>query len=241
MNRIPLYLGHEHECPYLEARTARMAFISPDGLLRQSDFGLLVANGFRRSGDLVYRTYCHSCSDCVPVRIPVADFQPDRSQRRIARNNAGLLVIERPANFDEAHYQLYVRYLRARHPDSNMGQAAPEEYISFLSNNRFEGTRFFEFREDNTLLAVAVVDILDHGLSAVYTFFEPEAKSRSLGTFAILWQIREAQRRGLGWVYLGFWIRKCRKMAYKSRFRPLEHRIGTEWIRVADESPFTGC
>jgi len=217
-----------------------MAFISPDGLLSQSDVGLLVANGFRRSGDLIYRTYCHSCADCVPVRIPVADFEPDRSQRRIARDNANLRVIERPALYDEVHYQLYVRYLRARHPDSNMGQASPGEYFSFLGNNRFECTRFFEFREDNTPLAVAVVDILDHGLSAVYTFFEPEAKGRSLGTFAILWQIREAQRRGLGWVYLGFWIRECRKMAYKSRFSPLEHRVGTEWIRVAGESPFSG-
>jgi len=235
MNQVPLYLGHEHECPYLPGRTARMAFIPPDLPLSQSDFSLLLANGFRRSGDLVYRTYCESCAACVPVRISVADFQPNRAQRRIARGNAGLRIIEKPAEYDDEHYRLYLRYLQSRHPESNMGQCSAEEYVGFLGNVRFEGTRFFEFRDNDNLLAVAVVDMLDHGFSAVYTFYAPDAQSRSLGTFAVLWQIEEAQRRGRGWVYLGFWVKKCRKMAYKSAFRPLERLVGREWIRSAEQ------
>jgi arginine-tRNA-protein transferase len=170
------------------------------------------------------------------VRISVADFQPNRAQRRIARGNAALRIIEKPADYDDEHYLLYVRYLQARHPESSMSQCSAEEYTGFLGNVRFEGTRFFEFREDNNLLAVAVVDVLDHGFSAVYTFYAPDAQSRSLGTFAVLWQIQEAQRRGLGWVYLGFWVKECRKMAYKSGFRPLECLVGREWIRFAWES-----
>ena len=236
MNQVPLYLGHEHECSYLAGRNARMAFLPTDLPLNQSDFSLLVANGFRRSGDLVYRTYCEACTACVPVRISVAEFQPNRAQRRIARANVGLRIIEKPAEFDDEHYQLYLRYLQSRHPDSSMGQCTVEDYIGFLGNIRFEGTRFFEFREIDSLLAVAVVDVLDHGFSAVYTFYEPHLQSRSLGTFAILWQIEETRRRGLGWVYLGFWIKECRKMAYKSSFHPLECMVGKEWIRCSDQS-----
>ncbi len=239
MKRLPLYLGHEHACPYLEGQTARMAFIPPDLTLSLPDYSLLVANGFRRSGDLVYRTCCVSCAACIPVRIPVAEFRPNRSQRRIARLNRAVRVIEKPAGYDDAHYQLYLRYLQVRHPESDMAKASPEDYFNFLGNIRTEGTRFCEFREDGTLLAVAVVDVLDHGFSAVYTFYAPDIQSRSPGTFAILWQIQEAHRRGLDCVYLGFWLAGCRKMAYKSGFRPLERLIGAEWIHVRDQSPFS--
>jgi hypothetical protein len=112
MNQVPLYLGHEHECPYLPGQTARMAFMPPDLPLSQSGFSLLVANGFRRSGDLVYRTYCESCAACVPVRISVADFQPNRAQRRIARGNAALRIIEKPAEMSALKVPAFSNFAR---------------------------------------------------------------------------------------------------------------------------------
>lgn len=229
MKTVPLYLGHDHVCPYLPDRTARMAFVDPDLPLDRSGFSLLVANGFRRSGDLVYRPHCATCSACVPVRIPVDRFRPDRAQRRIAQRNSDLRVIERRASFDEAHYRLYLRYLRSRHPDSDMGDATPEDYWRFLGHPLWEDTRFIEFREADRLLSVAVVDGLDDGFSSVYTFFDPDESRRSLGTGAILWQIEEVKRRGGAWVYLGFWVADCRKMAYKSGFRPLELLTDKGW------------
>ena len=237
MNSLPLYLGHAHACGYLEGRVARMACVSPDWPMSPAGYSLLAANGFRRSGELVYRPWCEGCAACVPVRVPVAHFQPNRSQRRIARRNAGLQVIERPAAFDPAHYRLYIRYLQARHPGSDMGQAGPEDYLACLGSARFDGTRFVEFSESGRLLAVAVVDGLTDGFSAVYTFYEPGEAGRSLGVHAVLWQIEEARRRGLGYVYLGFWVAESRKMAYKAGFRPIERFTGREWVVLEPNRP----
>jgi arginine-tRNA-protein transferase len=156
-------------------------------------------------------------------------FQPNRTQQRILRRNAGLQAIERPAVYDEAQYRLYVRYLAARHPDSAMGDASPRDYLQFLGNPRWEGTRFIEFREADRLLAVAVIDQVIDGFSAVYTFYEPDEARRSLGVNAILWQIAEVKRRGGFCVYLGFWVAECPKMAYKSGFRPIEILTGNRW------------
>jgi leucyl-tRNA---protein transferase len=232
MTRLPLYLGQEHACGYLAGWTARMACVPPDWPMTSRLFSQLVANGFRRSGDLVYRPWCDGCAACVPVRIPVETFQPNRSQRRIAKRNADVRVREKPAEFDAAHYRLYCRYLQARHPDSEMGQAGPEDYLQFLGNQRFEGTRFCEFSEAGRLLAVAVLDELDDGWAAGYTFYEPGEERRGVGTFAVLWQIAEARRRGLHYVYLGFWVAESRKMAYKAGFRPIERFTGSGWIEL---------
>ena len=230
MNSLPLYVGHEHECAYLPGRTARMAMVPPDFPLNRELFSILVANGFRRSGELVYRTYCQDCAACVPVRVPVERFRPNRSQRRVQRLNAGLQVVEKPPEFDASHYALYRAYQRGRHPGGDMGQGTPGDYMDFLGNTRWEGASFFEFREQDRLLAVAVADQLDDGFSAVYTFYDPAETRRSLGTFAVLWQINEALRRGLQHVYLGFWIQASSKMAYKSGFRPIQIMTPSGWV-----------
>lgn len=230
MNSLPLYVGHEHECAYLPGRTARMAMVPPDLPLNRELFSILVANGFRRSGELVYRTYCQNCAACVPVRVPVERFRPNRSQRRVQRLNAGLQVVEKPPEFDASHYALYRAYQRGRHPGGDMGQATPEDYMDFLGNTRWEGTRFFEFREHGRVLTVAVADQLDDGFSAVYTFYDPAETRRSLGTYAILWEIDEALRRGLQHVYLGFWIQASPKMAYKSGIRPMQILTPSGWV-----------
>jgi arginine-tRNA-protein transferase len=198
--------------------------------LDASTYSRLAEQGFRRSGDLVYRPHCLLCAACVPVRIPVARFAPDRSQRRVWRANADLAVNSMPAEFDEEHYRLFRRYLAARHDDGGMADSSPEDYAGFLCS-RWADTRFVEFRSAKELLAVAVVDRLETGLSAVYTFFDPGHAERGLGTLAVLWQVGEARRLGLDWLYLGFWIEDCRKMSYKQHFRPLEARIGEQWRR----------
>jgi len=159
----------------------------------------------------------------------VAQFRPNRGQRRIQRMNAGLEIVLKPARFEEPHYRLFKRYLDARHSDGHMAESSAEDYIHFLACGWAE-TGFYEFKRGDQLLAVAVTDYLADGLSAVYTFFDPDLPARSLGSYAILWQVAEAKRRGLDWLYLGFWISDCRKMSYKNSFRPLQALIGENWV-----------
>lgn len=229
MKSIPLYISYEHDCDYLPGRRAQMAYVSPREAMDVDTYSWLATRGFRRSGDMIYRPHCPSCSACIPVRIPAARFRPDRSQRRIQRMNADLEVELRPARFDEAHYRLFMHYLNARHADGQMAESSPEDYIRFLACTWAE-TGFYEFKLGDRLLAVAVTDFLADGLSAVYTFFDPDFRARSLGTYAIMWQVAETKRRGLDWLYLGFWISGCRKMSYKNVFRPLQALVDEDWV-----------
>jgi len=180
----------------------------------------------------VYKPHCEQCSACVPLRIPVAEFRPDRAQQRVWRRNRDLKVDSLEAAIRPEHFALYKRYLEARHPGGGMDTSGEPEYAHFLLNP-WGRTHMLAMHAADRLVAVAVTDELEDALSAVYTFFEPELPRRSLGTYAILWQIEEARRRGLKWLYLGYWIAESRKMAYKDRFHPHE-RLGTRgWERVA--------
>jgi leucyl-tRNA---protein transferase len=228
LKSLPLYLGHEHACSYLPGRTARSIFVDPDRGLDPATYGVLAERGFRRSGSMVYRPYCQQCTACIPVRVAVARFVPNRTQSRIWRRNADLVVQSRSCEFEEIHYQLFREYLSSRHHDGGMADSDRGDYLDFLASD-WAGTRFVEFREGLELIAVAVVDQMQDGLSAVYTFYDPRQQSRSLGVFAVLWQIAEAQRMGLSWLYLGFWIEACRKMSYKDQYRPLQALIGETW------------
>ena len=178
-------------------------------------------SGFRRSGEYVYRPRCGTCQACIPVRIPVNTFAPSRSQRRTWQRNQDLRISAQPAGFHEEHFALYRRYIADRHPGGGMDVEDPARYREFLLSS-WSDTWCYEFRLDTRLLAVAVVDRLLRGLSAVYTFYDPAYADRGLGTFALLREISEAQRLELSWLYLGYWIEECPKMAYKNRFRPLE-------------------
>lgn len=231
MKRIGLLAGPEHFCSYLPDRIARSLYADTGLKMSVPIYSRLAEQGFRRSGDLVYRPHCRACRACVPMRIPVNRFVPDRSQLRNFRRNGDLEVIGKPARLDDEHYQLFQNYLTARHADGDMADSSPEDYIGFLGSQWAE-TIFFEFRRGGDLLAVAVVDRLDLGLSAVYTFFDPDQARRGLGTFAVLWQIGEARRLGLEWLYLGYWIGDCRKMTYKQRYRPLEAFVDGEWHAI---------
>lgn len=216
-----LFLSLPHPCNYLPGRRSTSLFLDPRRKLDSETYAHFVRLGFRRSGDFVYRPHCGQCDACVPVRVSVARFRPNRSQRRIARRNRDLAVHAHPPVFSAEHFALYTRYQAARHPGGGMDDPDPEKYLGFLAANRID-TVFHEFRRTGQLLAVAVVDYLPDSLSAVYTFFEPSEARRSLGTYAVLWQIAEARRLGLRHVYLGYWIADCPKMSYKTAFAPLE-------------------
>jgi len=230
--RLDLYITPEHPCGYLPGRAARTVFVDPEIAMDDRLYSLLASHGFRRNGPHVYKPHCEGCRACVPLRIPVAEFEPDRGQRRVWKRNRDLRVKSLDTMSHPEHFALYKRYLAARHPGGGMDGSGEPEYAYFLSNP-WGRTRMLAMHGPQGLAAVAVTDELEDALSAVYTFFDPSLAGRSLGTYAILWQIEEARRRGLKWLYLGYWIAESRKMAYKDRFRPYEHLGVGGWQRVA--------
>ena len=229
-SRIGFFTSPPHECGYLPARNAVTMFADPRLNLNAEAYTWLSAHGFRRSGAHVYRPHCGICTACIAVRVAVEEFRPRRIHRRTLAANADITIERGPARFDPEHFQLYETYLKARHPDSQMDSTNPSAYMSFLTCQWCE-TDFYEFRRKDELLAVAVVDRLGDGLSSVYTFFSPEHEHRSLGRFAILKQIEWARSASLPWVYLGYWIKGCRKMSYKDEYEPLEYYRGGTWTR----------
>ena len=228
---VRVFATYPHACSYLPGEQATTLFVDPSTPLDRRIYSQLSHIGFRRSGPHLYRPHCGACSACIPARVPVRDFAPTRSQRRIMQRNADLEVRDAAHIQSETHYALYCRYIQQRHPDGDMHPPDRDQYNSFLTAE-WGCTRFIEFRLRETLLAVAVVDRLENGLSAIYTYYEPAHEKRSLGSYAILWQIAEARRLGLDSVYLGYWIRNCRKMNYKTRFRPLEMLSAGQWVRI---------
>lgn len=231
--RVPLYLSPEHRCSYLDGQWATNAFVDPRMAMTAQTYSVLLHSGFRRSGPYVYRPMCNACQACQSARVPVAQFRPHRWQRRIRRHNADLVAAIRPAQFNPEHFALYQRYLLARHDDGEMDPSDRSAYLHFLTSPWME-TRFVEFRLRRHLAAVAVMDLLPDGLSAVYTFFDPQLERRGLGTYAILWQIEEAHRRQLPYLYLGYWVENSPKMHYKIRFTPIEIYRRTHWQHFAD-------
>lgn len=226
---LKFFTTSPHDCSYLEQRKAVTLFADPESDMTPALYSHLSMLGFRRSGNYVYRPQCDSCRACISVRIPVASFTPGRSHKRCLKGNQDITVTCVPATWDEAHYSLYARYIASRHRDGDMYPPTPRQYREFLTCDWSE-TFFAEFRIDGRLVAIAVTDVVDDGLSAVYTFYDPLETARSLGTYAILWQIAETRRQGLGHLYLGYWVRHAPRMRYKSQFRPLELLIEGEWL-----------
>ncbi len=232
-DRLLLYATPAHECSYLPRREAVTLFADPEYPKDAWLQGALTEQGFRRSGRHMYRPRCPRCTACEAVRVPVGEFRPSRSQRRTWARNRGLTVRVRPQGFETEHYELYVRYVTGRHPGGGMDDPSPEKYRDFLLCD-WSDTRLVEFRDGRRLLAVAVSDRLPGALSAVYTFFDPAQVQRGLGVHAVLWQIDAARRAGLDWLYMGYVIEGCRKMAYKGCYRPQERLRGGRWTRMAD-------
>ena len=225
----PLLLSQPHACSYLPDKKARMLFVNNESGPQKHLYSNLAAQGFRRSGQLLYRPACEHCQACIPVRIPINAFSPNRSQRRTWKHNQDLNVRLCPPDFVDEHYSLYQRYICWRHNHKSGLIPSASDYAALLAGNQ---SCFVEFRSNSRLVCVAVTDVLDDALSAVYTYYCPEMHKRSLGTYAILWQIHEARRRNLGWLYLGYWIAASKKMAYKDRFRPFEQLSVRGWEAV---------
>jgi len=227
---LDFYLTPEHECSYLPRQQAMTLFADPAVCIDTSIYSELIQYGFRRSGTHVYRPRCSMCDACIPIRIPVNDFTASRSQRRVWKRNQDLTISTVAAEYNEEHFALYRRYMANRHAGGGMDNPEPEKYSEFLINPYINAC-FYEFRRDRQLLAVAAVDRLNCGISAVYTFFEPAESARSLGSMAILWQIEEARQQQIPHVYLGYWIKECQKMVYKEQFRPFEVLREGQWQR----------
>jgi len=225
---LTLYFTPSHDCAYFTDRRAVTSFVDPFQPNIPALYNLLSKQGFRRSGEFLYHPRCHACEQCVSVRIPIHDFTPRRSQRRIWAKNQDLNVFPVYSYFKQEHFDLYSRYLTARHKGGGMDNPTAQSYMQFLTCN-WAYTVFYEFRLEEKLIAVAVVDLLNDSMSAVYTFFDPDYAKRSLGVYAILWEIAESQRLGLKWLYLGYWIRDSQKMSYKTDYYPLEYYHKKAW------------
>ena len=226
---LNLYRSQESDCSYLPDKQSSTLFVDPAATLDTTIYSYLLAQGFRRSGGHVYKPCCNSCQACIPLRLPVAHFKPNRNQRRVwAKSSASLVINTKPATFQSEHFELYCRYIQSRHPDGGMVNPTPDGFLDFLTSSWCK-TRFFELQVAGKLTAIAVTDILPNGLSAVYTFFDPELSHLSPGVLALLWQIQEAQRQKLPWLYLGYWVPGCTKMSYKSNYRPLQIWSQKQW------------
>lgn len=230
-----LFLTAPAPCPYLRGRTERKVFTQLAGPHADTLHNVLTNAGFRRSQSIAYKPACEGCSACISVRIVADEFVRTRSSRRVLRSNADLSHNLVPSNPTAEQFSLLRRYLDARHNDGGMADMTALDYAAMVEETPVE-THLYEYRrnDDGTLVAASLTDELDDGLSMVYSFFDPEAEGRSLGTYMILHHVEQALRRGKSYVYLGYWVKGCAKMDYKARFRPLEILGPSGWQRLDD-------
>lgn len=228
LHQLQFYVTTTYPCGYLKNRSARSLIATPDHLIETPIYSQLIRLGFRRSGKYVYRPHCEGCNACVPVRVPVDRFAPNRSQRRAWNQHQHLTAEVQKIYYSEAHFALYHAYQHTRHPTGGMVTDGVEQYRNFLAQSNVDSV-LVEFREGNKLQMVSVVDCVQDGLSAVYTFYDCSDPKSAFGTYSVLWLIDWCRRLHLPHLYLGYWIAESQKMAYKKNYGPLEGLIEGEW------------
>ncbi|MDP4029776.1 MAG: arginyltransferase [Gallionella sp.] len=249
LNDIPLsalhfYMTAPYPCSYLPDVQARSQVATPAFLINGPVYSQLVQHGFRRSGTYTYRPLCDDCRACVPLRVSAKQFTPNRSQRRAWAQHAHLKTSLHSLQDSPEYYDLYQRYQRARHPDGGMDNDDRESYRNFLLQSHVDSL-LVEFREPfdqaqdrpGVLRMVSVIDLLGDGLSAVYTFYEPDLPRARFGVYNVLWQIELCRKLDLDFVYLGYWIEHSRKMDYKTGYQPAQGLIDGIWQALCKPAP----
>ena len=232
LNDLQYYITPPHDCSYLDEKSARMVFLDPTHRIDVVTLSELSRMGFRRSGDFVYRPECHLCRQCLSCRVPVSSFEMNSRQKKAWKRNQDLTVkITRPQDATDTHYALYERYINERHADGDMFPPSYDQFEKFLIHS-CSNSFFLELWKDDRLISVSTCDVLDDGVSAVYTFFDPDESKRSLGVFAVLKQIEYVKAREESYVYLGYWVPHSNKMNYKSQYTPFELLLDGQWRRI---------
>ena len=241
LHKLQFYVTTPYACGYLPNQLAQSLIATPHHVVDAIIYSGLIQQGFRRSGKFAYRPHCENCNACIAVRVVLQDFVPNRSQKRAFKLHAGLSARVMPLGYVESHFALYTAYQAARHPDDNLKKQAEahrtahiqneaDEYRHFLCQSNVESL-MIEFSDaNNQVKIVSVIDIVNDGVSAVYTFYDTSEPKASFGTYSIMWLTEWTKMLGLPYFYLGYWIEKSQKMAYKQAFKPQQKLIDGEWV-----------
>ena len=234
LEKLQFYVTTGYACGYLPNKLAQSLIASPQHLITTTVYSGLIQQGFRRSGKFAYRPHCEHCQACIPVRVEVESFKPNRSQKRAIKQHEHLTTHILPVAFSQEHFALYHAYQLARHekptPEENHFEVDDvEQYKNFICESNIDSV-MVEFRKNGALKMVSLIDIVENGISAVYTFYDAQDKKASFGTFNVCWQIAWAKNLNLPFVYLGYWIQESQKMAYKNNFQPLQKFLNGEWV-----------
>lgn len=232
--QLEFYLTPEHECPYLPEQKSKTLFLTPELEPNIKIYDWLIDKGFRRSGDHVYRPHCENCKACISVRLKVGQLQPSKQQKRCLNKGRRFSTKIQPAKFDLEHFNLFERYINSRHADGDMYPTSEKQYKDFILCD-WMNTQFLDFIEPTTgqLMGCAVFDQLKDGLSAIYTFFDPDYSKFSPGRLAVLSLLELTEQLNLNYLYLGYWIQNCRKMSYKGEYRPIECFVEDRWVSLS--------
>ncbi len=234
LHKLQFYVTTSYKCGYLPNKLAQSLIASPQHLIDTKIYSGLIQQGFRRSGKFAYRPHCENCRACIAVRLVLGDFAPTRSQKRAYKRHADLTARILPLHFNQQHYALYASYQSQRHLDETSAETKDdaEQYRQFLCQSNVESL-MIEFTDaSNQIKIVSVVDIVQGGVSAVYTFYDALETKSSFGIYSIMWLVEWTKSLNLAYLYLGYWIQDSPKMAYKKNFKPQQKLIDGEWFDI---------
>jgi len=228
LEEIQFYVTTKYSCGYIDGQDAQSIVATPYKRINSKNFNNLINKGFRRSGQYVYKPNCKNCNACIPIRLLAKNFIPSKSQKRVKKYLDKLTVKILPLTFDEEHYKLYIQYQNKRHRNDNEDEDDIADYNDFLIKSNVN-SKIVEFRFNNELKIISIIDFVKDGISAVYTFYDCNNNKLSLGTVSIIWLLELCKKENLPFLYLGYWIYESQKMKYKTNFKPYELMIEGAW------------